>query len=249
MNDYMIKNIIGRILAVWAIIWFVITMLLFYIPFTIMYYFIKEPQRTFTFIASSRIWMGIYLPMVGCPLRVKGKEHFKKGQNYIVLCNHNSLIDVPVSSPGIPGGNKTIAKIEMEKIPLFGMIYRMGSVLVDRKSETSRRESFAKMKAVLDMGLHMCIYPEGTRNKTDQPLKEFHDGAFKLAIETKKAIIPAVLFNTRNVLPANKKFFFWPNRLRMDFLNPVVIKDTHTIENLKQEVFEVMSNYYINNVR
>lgn len=243
----MIKNILGRIFAVWGIIWFVITMLVFYIPFTIMYYFLKEPQRTFTFIASSRIWMGIYLPVVGCPLRVKGKEHFEKGKNYIVLCNHNSLIDVPVSSPGIPGGNKTIAKIEMAKIPLFGMIYRMGSVLVDRKSEVSRRESFTKMKAVLNMGLHMCIYPEGTRNKTDQPLKEFHDGAFKLAIETKKTIIPAVLFNTRKVLPANKKFFFWPNRLQMDFLSPIVIKQAHTIESLKREVFEVMSSYYERN--
>jgi 1-acyl-sn-glycerol-3-phosphate acyltransferase len=245
----MIKNILGRIFAVWGIIWFVITMLVFYIPFTIMYYFLKEPQRTFTFIASSRIWMGIYLPLVGCPLRVKGKEHFEKGKNYIVLCNHNSLIDVPVSSPGIPGGNKTIAKIEMAKIPLFGMIYRMGSVLVDRKSEASRRESFTKMKAVLDMGLHMCIYPEGTRNKTDQPLKEFHDGAFKLAIETQKTIIPAVLFNTRKVLPASKKFFFWPNRLQMDFLSPIVVKQAHTIESLKREVFEVMSSYYERNAR
>jgi 1-acyl-sn-glycerol-3-phosphate acyltransferase len=46
------------------------------------------------------------------------------------------------------------------------MMYRTGSILVDRKSETSRRDSFAKMKEALDMGLHMCIYPEGTRNKT-----------------------------------------------------------------------------------
>ena len=50
------------------------------------------------------------------------------------------------------------------------------------------------MKKVLDMGLHMCIYPEGTRNKTDQPLKTFHDGAFRLAIDTRKAIIPGMIF-------------------------------------------------------
>ena len=69
---------------------------------------------------------------------------------------------MPVSSPGIPGGNKTIAKAEMAKIPLFGLIYKTGSILVDRKNEKSRRDSFTKMKEVLDMGLHMCIYPEGT---------------------------------------------------------------------------------------
>ena len=78
----------------------------------------------------------------------------------------------------------------MAKIPLFGLIYKRGSVLVDRKSEESRKNSFVKMKEVLDMGLHMCIYPEGTRNKTTEPLQRFHNGAFKLAIDTGKPIFP-----------------------------------------------------------
>src|SRR5439155_14872246 len=109
-------------------------------------------------------------------------------------------MDVPLTSPGIPGANKTIAKIEMARIPLFGMIYKRGSVLVDRKSEESRRKSFNKMKEVLQMGMHMCIYPEGTRNKTNEPLQRFHDGAFRLAVETKKDIMPAVIFYTNKVL-------------------------------------------------
>ncbi len=126
--------------------------------------------------------MDIFLGLVGCPLKIQGREYFKKDKTYIVVCNHNALIDVPVSSPGIPGGNKTIAKAEMAKIPLFGLIYKTGSILVDRKNEKSRRESFTKMKEVLDMGLHMCIYPEGTRNTSTEPIKPFHDGAFRLAV-------------------------------------------------------------------
>ncbi len=86
------------------------------------------------------------------------------------------------------------------------MIYRTGSILVDRKSEASRKESYSAMKKVLEMGLHMCIYPEGTRNKTDQPLKSFHDGAFRLSLDTGKAILPAVIFHTRKVLPADRSF-------------------------------------------
>src|SRR5882757_668317 len=135
----LLKNIAGRIFAVWGIVWFVVTMLIFLIPFLVCYYQ-KEPRRTYGFIAWARIWMGVYLPVIGCPLRVKGRAHFKKGENYIVVCNHNSLMDVPVSTPYIPGGNKTIAKSEMAKTPIFGMMYRMGSVLVDRNSEASRRE-------------------------------------------------------------------------------------------------------------
>ena len=78
----------------------------------------------------------------------------------------------------------------MAKIPLFGLIYKTGSILVDRKDEKSRRESFSKMKEVLDMGLHMCIYPEGTRNTSTEPIKPFHDGAFRLAIAVEIPLYP-----------------------------------------------------------
>jgi 1-acyl-sn-glycerol-3-phosphate acyltransferase len=240
------KRIAGTIWAVWGLIWFVITMLIFMVPFIIIY-FKPEPARTFRFISASRIWMSIYMPLIGCPVRIKGKENFVAGENYIVLCNHNALIDVPVSSPGIPGGNKTIAKIEMTKIPVFGMLYRMGSVIVDRKSETSRRDSFARMKAVLAMGLHMCIYPEGTRNKTDQPLKSFHDGAFRLAVATKKPIMPALLFNTKKVMPPHAGFFIRPHALQMHFLAPIRINESDTVESLKEKTFITMSNYYAAN--
>jgi 1-acyl-sn-glycerol-3-phosphate acyltransferase len=174
---------------------------------------------------------------------IKGREHFKKGENYVVVCNHNSLMDIPLSTPSIPGPNKTIAKTEMAKIPLFGMIYKRGSILVNRKSEESRRSSFSKMKAVLDLGLHMCIYPEGTRNKTSEPLQRFHDGAFRLAVETKKQIIPSVIFYTSRVLP-RKPFFFWPHKVEMHFLPPVAVNQKSP-QQLKEEVFAIMKSYLL----
>jgi len=240
-----IWNVLARIGAIWAALIFVATMLIFLLPFLLFCYFRPEPQRTRRFILFSRVWMSVFLPLSGCPLRVKGKEKFAKGQTYIVVCNHNALMDVPVTTPFIPGGNKTIAKIEMAKIPIFGLMYSTGSVLVDRKSETSRRESFTKMKEALDMGLHMCIYPEGTRNKGREPLKSFHDGAFRLALNTGKAILPAIIFNSRKIMPATKTFFFRPHRLEMHFLDPIVPQPGENVESLKQRVFVVMWDYYI----
>lgn len=239
-----IKEILGRLFAVWAIIVFIITLLVFMIPFLLFVYPLTDPAKTHRFNIASKIWMGIYLPLIGCPLRVRGREHFSPGQNYIVVCNHNSLMDVPISTPFIPGGNKTIAKIEMAKIPLFGMIYKTGSVLVDRKSDKSRKESFPAMKKVLGMGLHMCLYPEGTRNKTDQPLKSFHDGAFRLAIDTRKAVIPGIIFNTRKVLPASKPFYLMPHLLKIDFLPPIPVEPQDTVETLKNKAHAIMTAYY-----
>jgi 1-acyl-sn-glycerol-3-phosphate acyltransferase len=239
-----LKNIFYRIWAVWALLLFVVTMIIFLIPFFLFCYFKDEPQKTIRFILYARVWMSFYLFMIGCPLTVIGREHFRKEENYIVLCNHNALIDIPVSSPAIPGGNKTIAKIEMAKVPLFGYLYKTGSVLVDRKSDASRKDSYTKMKKVLAMGLHMCIYPEGTRNKTDQPLKSFHSGAFRLAIETGKSIIPGIIFNTKKVLPFNKSYAVIPHPLQIHFLEPINILPGETMANLQQRVFDIMSDYY-----
>ena len=238
-----IKNILARIFAAWALLVFVVSMLLIYIPFLITGLW-KEPRRTVLFIGLSRIWMKVFFTLSGVRRIFKGKEHFQKGENYIVVCNHNTFMDVPLSSPGIPGGNKTIAKMEMAKIPLFGIMYQRGSVLVDRKSEESRKSSFARMKEVLAMGLHMCIYPEGTRNKTNEPLQRFHDGAFKLATDSGHSILPAVIFYTKIVLPLHKTFYFWPHKVEMHFLEPVSPAGL-TVEQLKEKVFITMWDYYV----
>ena len=239
-----VKEILGRIFAAWAMLIFVITML----PVVLLMWLIgllKEPKRTAAFRIISKIWMNIFFFFVGCRLTIKGKENFEKGKTYIVISNHNSLMDVPITTPFIPGANKTIAKIEMSRIPLFGLIYKRGSVLVDRKDKDSRRDSFRKMKEVLDMGIHMCIYPEGTRNKTSLPLKEFHNGAFRLAIESGTPILPAIMFNTKKALPAGKGFFFWPTKFGIHFLPSVQVSPGDNYEKLKQDMYELMSSYYV----
>jgi 1-acyl-sn-glycerol-3-phosphate acyltransferase len=241
----MIRNILGRIFALWALIIFVSTLLIAVIPICITF-LIKEPLGTEMFRQTSKAWMIIFLNLCGCPLRIKGKEHFKKGHTYVVVCNHNSLMDVPLTTPFIPGANKTIAKKSMAKIPLFGWIYTRGAVLVDRQSDESRRKSFEEMKQTLAHGLHMVIYPEGTRNRTGEPLKAFYDGAFKLAVETKKEVIPTIIYNTKKVLPLNKFFYFWPQRLEMHFL-PAIDTTNLAYKDLKEKVFKTMWDYYREN--
>ena len=239
----MIKEILGRLFALWALLVFVGSLLVVAIPIWVTGLW-SEPKRTVHVFKIFRLWMKFFFVFSGIRRVFKGSEHFKKNENYVVVCNHNSFMDVPLSSPGIPGANKTIAKAEMAKIPLFGMIYKRGSVLVNRKSEESRRQSYSKMKEVLSMGLHMCIYPEGTRNKSSEPLQRFHDGAFKLAVETQKAIIPSLIFYTNIVLP-RKTFYVWPHRVEMHFLPPVPVHNK-SVQQVKEEVSSIMRTYYVN---
>ncbi|HRE37133.1 MAG TPA: 1-acyl-sn-glycerol-3-phosphate acyltransferase [Chitinophagaceae bacterium] len=239
----LLKDIFGRFWAFWGIISFIGTFLVIYIP-SMITWLLPEPKGQRIFIGIARIWMNIWLRLVGCPVKIKGRQNFQRGKSYIVTCNHNSLMDVPLSSPFIPGANKTIAKSSFAKVPLFGFYYMKGAVLVDRKSEKSRKESFEKMKLVLKKGMHMCIYPEGTRNRTNEPLKKFYDGAFKLATDTGTDIIPAIILNTRKAVPVHKSFYFLPHKLEMHFLPPVSVENKET-EELREEVFVIMKKYYL----
>jgi 1-acyl-sn-glycerol-3-phosphate acyltransferase len=239
----MVKNIFGRIWALWGLISFLITFLLIFIP-SMLSHLMDEAKGQKYFIAVSKIWMKVWLFLIGCPVKVIGAENFKPGKAYIVVFNHNALLDVPLSAPFVPGANKTIAKASFAKIPVFGAFYARGSVLVDRKNEKSRSKSFDTMRKVLATGMHMCIYPEGTRNRSTEPIKPFYDGAFKLAVNTKNEIIPCVIMGTKKAMPINKPFFLLPVPLKMQFL-PAVTSADKTVTDLKEKVYTEMREVYV----
>ncbi|MEO6833033.1 MAG: lysophospholipid acyltransferase family protein [Chitinophagaceae bacterium] len=240
-----IKRILGTLFFAYAMIVFAITMLIVLIPIWLTT-FLDEPNRSKWMHPIFRIWMGFYMPVVFCPVFRKGKKNFEKGKNYVVVCNHNSFADVPVSSPWIPGPNKTLAKVEMARIPLFGIIYKAGSVIVDRKSDSSRRESFNEMALMLEKGLHLCLYPEGTRNKTSEPLQAFYDGAFTTAIRSQKPIIPALIFNTRKIFTGKPVGWAWPSKIHIHFLPPVPTEGLTTKDaaELKSKIRNQMLAYF-----
>ena len=239
-------NIFGRIWALWGLVTFLITFSIIFLP-SMLSHTMEETKGQKYFVALSKMWMNVWLFLIGCPVTVSGKENFKPGIAYIVVFNHNALLDVPLSSPFVPGANKTIAKASFAKIPLFGQFYKRGSILVDRTNERSRRKSFNAMKKVLAAGMHVCIYPEGTRNRSNEPIKLFYNGAFKLALETKKAIIPCVIIGTKKAMPINKKFFLLPVKLRMHFL-PAEASAEIALKDLKEKVFNVMVKDYVEHV-
>lgn len=236
-------EIFARVWALWGLISFVATFLIIFLP-SMLSYAIPGKNGQLYFITISRLWMNIWLWLIGCPVTINGKQHFKKGENYVVVFNHNALLDVPLSAPYVPGANKTIAKSSFAKVPLFGWFYSKGSVLVDRNDETSRRRSVDEMKKVLRAGMHICLYPEGTRNRTQEPLKVFYDGAFKLAVETQKQIIPCIITGTKKAMPINKKFYLLPKKLTMNFFAPVSVANTDA-KALKEKVFKIMYSAFV----
>lgn len=243
------KDILARIYFIYGVLLFVMTMIP--VAFIIFLFRTFASQRTASkaIQTSFQIWMGFYLPAIFCPVKHVGRENFRKGQNYVVTLNHNTLADVPVSTPGIPGPNRTLAKVEMSKIPIFGYIYTSGSILVTRQDAQSRAESYGKMQHALEQGLHLCLFPEGTRNKTNEPLARFYDGAFKVAIIAQKPIIPGLIFGTKSILHPTKKMWAWPHRIEFHFLPEISTQGLQVEDSaqLKQQVYQVMKNHYVAN--
>ncbi|TWV99951.1 lysophospholipid acyltransferase family protein [Chitinophaga pinensis] len=236
-----LKNILARLYAIYALIVFICTMLIMLLPMWLVS-LLPGPRNIHYFMALGRGWMHVFMPLIFCPVRVRGKAYFDSDQPYIIVCNHNSMMDVPTTTYAVPAASKSLAKEEMKKAPVFGIMYKVGSVLVNRHDPESRKRSVAEMKEVLNDGVHMLLYPEGTRNKTDDPLKSFYDGAFTLAIETQKPILPTVIFNTRKIMPPGKVFYALPHAIDIHFLAPVDTTGLTAadLESLKERVFKTM---------
>jgi 1-acyl-sn-glycerol-3-phosphate acyltransferase len=232
-----------RILAIYAGLIFTLVMLVC-IPFMLITDVLKEPQKSIWFLKISKAWNYIFIYLTGSSIKVMGKENFAKGENYIVLYNHNSYMDVPISCPFTPAPNKTIGRNEFMKIPVMNIVYKRGSVLLDRNSKTSKIASYHAMRKVLDNNMNMCIYPEGTRNRTNEPLLSFKPGAFRLAVETGKSIIPSIITGTRNALPPTESLYYKPSKFSLTFFAPISPVGK-TEEQLMEECYRIMKQAYL----
>lgn len=182
----------------------------------------------------------------GMFLNVEKKIHyqFNKSESYVVVSNHQTAIDIPANVNGAPKEIlfKFLGKKEAAQIPFFGFIIKRLFILVDRKSEASRKTSYHKMKEEMDKGYSIFIYPEGTRNRTNAPLKDFYDGAFRLAIEMQKPIVVNTLVGIRKLNPPHSFFTYKPGSIESHWDAPISTKGM-TLEDvaaLKQQVVDVM---------
>ena len=145
------------------------------------------------------IFTPIFLTLVGIRLKVEGSERLNPKQSYVIVGNHSSSLDFIVNGHAFPGVFRFLAKQELLKIPVFGFIVRKMCLIVDRSSAMSRARSVVVLKQQLAEGWSIFIYPEGSRNDSDQPLAPFFDGAFRIAIQTGAPVAVQTIVNIRQI--------------------------------------------------
>ena len=171
-----------------------------------------------------RIWGTIWFPAIGIFCRNIYKSQPNPNRQYIFIANHTSYLDAATIVMAIRQKFRPLGKVEMSKIPLFGFIYRCCVVMVDRSDAKDRAKSVRQMKSVLNRGISILIFPEGTFNMTGGPLKEFYDGAFRIAIETQTPLKPIVFLDSYKRMHHSHFFSLTPGRSRAVFLEEIPVE-------------------------
>ena len=136
----------------------------------------------------------------GIKRTVIGEENVPKDQAVLYVSNHRSIFDIVITYPRVPSPTGFIAKQEILKVPLLNiwMIY-LDCLFLDRKNLKKGLEMILSAIDKVKNGISIFIYPEGTRNKTDAPLGEFHKGSFKIAQKSGCPIVPVVVNHTEDI--------------------------------------------------
>jgi 1-acyl-sn-glycerol-3-phosphate acyltransferase len=142
-------------------------------------------------------------------------------EQFIFVANHISYLDAVTIILSIKHHFRAIGKYELLKVPIFGFLYRFCVVTVNRSSAEDRARSLADLRKILAKNISIAVFPEGTFNMADAPLKEMYDGAFKLAVETGKRIQPILFLDTYDRLHYDSIFSLRPGRSRAVFLDPI----------------------------
>lgn len=175
-------------------------------------------------------------------VKTSNKHLINREVPHIYVGNHGSYLDAIAVCISVPQYFSPLGKIEMAKVPVFGWIYKRIVVMIDRSSKESRERSVAALKRDIANGQSILIFPEGTMNKSDAPLSEFYDGAFKIAIETQTPLMPFVMINNKELLPRVHPLKAHPGLLTTVFITPVDVKglQLEDLAMLKQKVYTLM---------
>lgn len=161
----------------------------------------------------------------------------------ILVFNHISYMDIPILMCAFRYQPiRVLGKAEMSRIPIFGFIYRNAVVTVDRGDASHRAKSVSILKQVLKKNISIVIAPEGTFNISDRPLKDFYDGAFRIAIDTHTPIKPVLFLDAYDRLHYSSIFSLTPGRSRAVYLQEVSVNgySLADVGKLKQQVFDAM---------
>ena len=152
---------------------------------------------------------------------VDGREKIDQKQAYIIIPNHQSLLDI-VFFNMLRHRLRWVSKTEIFRVPLVGWEMRMVKYIeLIRGNKASVIKMMEKCVESLRDGISVVIFPEGTRSLTGA-IGKFKTGAFQLAVKTDKPLLPVLIDGTGEIMPKKGGIIFRNRRIvRLRVLDPI----------------------------
>ncbi len=211
-------------------------------PFVLLFSLNKRQASANAVYTICRIWAKVWYLIIFIRHKRIYSAPNSGQQQYIYVANHCSYIDIPQLLRATQQPIRVLGRHDLAKVPVFGIIYRSATILVDRSNRENRAKSLTRMKEVLNNGISIFIFPEGSFNETNDLLKSFYDGAFKLSMDTNIAIKPIIFPDSGNRLHYKSIFSFTPGISRSVFLEAAKPDSYNNVQAFKQAVFTQMEN-------
>ena len=239
--------LLKALFSVYGFVLFISIMLILF-PFVVIVSFFGKVKGGNMIYKICQLWTDVIFVLWG----IFHKNYFEvphdRNKQYVFVFNHISYMDIPVLMKAIRNQHfRILGKAEMSKIPVFGFFYRNAVVMVDRSSAQKRTASVRQLKSVIRKSISVVIAPEGTFNTTQQPLKEFYDGAFRVAIETQTPVKPILFLDTYDRMSYRNVLSLTPGRSRAVYLNEISVEGltVKDVSMLKEKVYNLMEEKLI----
>lgn len=172
--------------------------------------------------------------VAGIRVRVEGQQRIPADRACIFMANHVSNLDAPALIAHIPGHTSAFTKRAVFKIPVFGYCLKLARFIpVDRKGNPiDAKKSVDEAVLLLQTGLHITMFVEGTRSKTGR-MMPFKKGPFYLAMQSGAPCIPVSIHGSETLMPKGS-FGIKPGTIHMIFHEPLNPGDYATRGELSQ---------------
>lgn len=187
----------------------------------------KDESRFYRFLLETTTKIAVFIGRIH--IHVTGLDKVPEDRKFLLIQNHRSNFD-PILSWHVFSKSKLvfITKPKNFTRPIFGaIIWRLRFLGIDRENPRNALKTIQKAAEYIRTGdASVGLYPEGTRNWSDDPLLPFHHGSLKIA---QMASCPIVVTTIRGSQQIAKNFPWHKTDVYVDVLDVIESEEHETI--------------------
>ncbi len=234
------------------IVVFVVLFLIISIPLLLIEWVLgkcNKPLRDKSSLAIVKFAFNVCLFVAGTKITVIGKENIPTDTPVLYVGNHRSYFDTLLTYHEAIRPTGCVAKEEMRRYPLLSnWMSCLSCTFLDRSDLKKGMQTIKDNIELLKSGISVNVYPEGTRNRSEDVLLPFHDGSLKMAERSGCPIVPVTTNNSDAIF--EKQFpRIVPRHVIIEYSKPIYMNEMSREEKkmVSTTIQEILTTNYLKN--